>query len=542
MLTRAARVVAVAIIVFVSALPQTQARAKGVDQNPPSGILPTTVTLQQVLAVNDKAEGKAIDPNAAVIEDDAISTNGLTGTYHAVSYRGTYRTTTTLGPFTTSDGYDGQTTWSEDENGQVVQVQGVHQRGAADARALGDALSHPGNGVKLLGEVTSPVAAYVVEVNPPDGRKEWVFFDKTTGLIDRTERVFPDARVVNTYADFKTRNGRTEAWSGHYSDGDAANDEDWHITGLQIKPQIDQSEVAEPASRTFVEFPAGATSVKLPARILDGRITVTLTIGGKGYDFLLDSGSSDINVDWAAAQQMGLKPYGKSVGDAAGKFTSSESVIPEADVGDLKMHDVAVTILPYTEQPAEGTELVGLLGYDFIAGAELSIDYDNKSVTALTPRQYVPSPQALVIPAALDDRIPVVAAQIGQAFGDHFIIDTGADLGYIFPGFVAAHPHDVADKGGGASVSAYEPFMYSEGVGGETRLKPTEVGVFQIGGVRFEDWMVYTMPENTVQQDEDFDGLIGYDFLRYFTVVFDYADEQIYLEPNDLFRRSATKK
>jgi hypothetical protein len=83
--------------------------------------------------------------------------------------------------------------------------------------------------------------------------------------------------------------------------------------------------------------------------------------------------------------------------------------------------------------------------------------------------------------------------------------------------------------------------MYSEGVGGETRLKPTQVGVFQIGGVRFEDWMVYTMPDNQVQQAEDFDGLIGYDFLRYFTVVFDYADSMIYLEPNDTFRRNATK-
>ena len=49
------------------------------------------------------------------------------------------------------------------------------------------------------------------------------------------------------------------------------------------------------------------------------------------------------------------------------------------------------------------------------------------------------------------------------------------------------------------------------------------------------------MPGNTAQEAEDFDGLIGYDFLKYFNVVFDYGDSLIYLEPNQLFKRSSTR-
>jgi len=83
--------------------------------------------------------------------------------------------------------------------------------------------------------------------------------------------------------------------------------------------------------------------------------------------------------------------------------------------------------------------------------------------------------------------------------------------------------------------------MAAIGVGGEIRLKPTQVRSFSLGGVRFTDWIIYKMPGNTAQEAEDFDGLIGYDFLKYFNVVFDYGDSLIYLEPNQLFKRSSTR-
>src|SRR5690348_8448103 len=130
MSTRAARVVAVAIILFIAAIQQTQARAKGVDMGPPSGIVPTTATLAHVLTAHDKAVGKSTVPsNSALIEDGAISRDGLTGTYHSITYRDDYVNTTTLGPFVTRDGVFNGDVWSQDENGQVSHVEGIHERG-----------------------------------------------------------------------------------------------------------------------------------------------------------------------------------------------------------------------------------------------------------------------------------------------------------------------------------------------------------------------------------------------------------------------------
>ncbi|HEY7993571.1 MAG TPA: pepsin/retropepsin-like aspartic protease family protein [Candidatus Eremiobacteraceae bacterium] len=543
MSTRAACAFAAAII-FISALPQTPARAKGVDTDPPPGIVPTTATLAQVLASHDKAVGKSKTPDAATIEGGAISEYGLTGTYSQITSGDDYAMTTTLGPFVTREGMRDRQPWSENENGEVVRVQGIHTSAAADDRALRAAMTSEVSGVMLLGEVSSPVSAYVVEVDPPGGRREWLFFDKATGQIDRTETLLATSRVVQTYSDFKARNGVTEAWSGHWSDGQPENDEDWHVTSLRAASGIDAAALDMPASRALVQFPTGVSSVDLPVSFVDGRVILRIMVGGKGYDLLLDSGTSDISIDRGAATAMGLKFYGQAQFASDGKFAVSKSIVPEIDVGTLKMSNVAVSVIPYSEFAKSGTEIVGLIGYDFIEGMVLRLDYDDRTATASVIGSYVPPPTSYVVPAALDDRVPIVAVQIGNAFGEHFVIDTGADLGYIFPGFAAAHPQDIADRGEGFMMTVNAPAMYAQGVAGVTQLKPTEVAVFRLGGVSFEQWVVYRMIADAKvgAEDDEYDGLIGYDFLKFFNVVFDYADGLVYLEPNHTFAGRVTHR
>lgn len=508
--------------------------------DPPSGIVPTTATLEQVLTAHAKAVGTRADPNDAVIEDETFTANGLSGTSHDVSYKGDYISTTTTGSFVTSEGTVDGRSWSEDVNGQVVDIKGVHERGEVDARALDDALIHPGENVQLLGEVASPISAYVVEVNPPSGRPQWIFFDKSTGLIDRTETVMPTSRIVESFADYKTSYGRMVAWSGHSSDGHPDNDTDWHVTSLRVQPSIARSLFARPHCRTFVEMPPGLIRAKLPAYIADGRIVITLTIGGRGYDFLLDSGASDITVDNSAAKQMGLTLYGKSQIVVGGQVDQSLAIIPEVNVGLLRLHNVAVDVLPFTELIGPHVKLVGLVGFDFIAGMELKVDYDNSVVTAFAPGQYAPPAGTYVIPALLDDGVPVVSAQVGSTLGESFIVDTGADKGYLFPHFAELHRKDVADEGLGRVLNEQSGGgLYSSTIGGGFQLTPSEVSRFSIGQVTFQDWMIYTLAGDYAQEEEDYDGLIGYDFLRFFNVVFDYADSTIYLEPNSTFRKNA---
>ena len=60
--------------------------------------------------------------------------------------------------------------------------------------------------VRLAGESVA-LNAYVVEINPPAGRREWLYIDKRTGNITRREYVERRRRYVSTYDDYRAVEG-----------------------------------------------------------------------------------------------------------------------------------------------------------------------------------------------------------------------------------------------------------------------------------------------------------------------------------------------
>ena len=531
MFARRSTTIALAALV-IAAGNSTVARARPFDA-PPDGIVTSNVTLAQVLTKYQSARG-AVDADSEITEEGALDQGQLAGTYEILSQGADYVRTTTLGPFVNRDGRHGSVAWSENANGQSTTSRGDDALRYVGTRWLDPRLN--ATDCTLLGELTSPVAAYVVDLKPAHDRDTYVFFDRKTGLIDRTETAYRGLRVTESFADYKTVDGVTEPWVGQIRDGYSGDDLDWRVTTLQAGPASDGSDFDMPTSRTLVEFPANAQSVDLPIRVLDGQIVLRVMIDGKGYDFILDSGTGGILIDFTAAKEMGLHLYGQDHGTGVGHFDNAEAVVPEVDVGQLKMRDVAVGVLTFGEEQ-NGTKAVGLMGYDFIAGMELRVDYEHSAAQAMRAGLYVPPPDAVTLPAALDGRVPAVPAQVGDANGDRFIFDTGAFAGFIFPGFAAANAGAVRDRG----ARVIEEFLpgYALGVGGAISLKPAEVNSFRLGSVSFDQPIVYV--ENGDPGSDDYDGLIGYDFLQYFNIVFDYADGLIFLEPNHLFKGISTK-
>ncbi len=52
------------------------------------------------------------------------------------------------------------------------------------------------------------------------------------------------------------------------------------------------------------------------------------------------------------------------------------------------------------------------------------------------------------------------------------------------------------------------------------------------------DWVVWKPDERSCFQTS-WDGLVGYDFLRLFSVYFDYPRSRVILEPNALYRSAS---
>ncbi|HET7814316.1 MAG TPA: aspartyl protease family protein [Candidatus Baltobacteraceae bacterium] len=505
---------------------------------PPGGITPAgSMTLTRLLTLHRVAVGK-LDAGVAktVTETDAYREGNLTGTIAIYESGDDDRTDVTVGTFHSAYGTLGGKAWEQNRNGLTRTMTGVHDRGEINARALRHAAEGFASHVALLGRVKDPVSAYVVRIDPPGGRVEYRFYDTSTYLLVRDEEASEGKRITYTYDDFRTTKGIRLPWHTHRTNGVADNDMDWKITALSYGDKIDPANVAIPSSASTLSFSGDKTAI--PAKLSGDRIILTIQLGGHKVNMQMDSGASGILLNRAVADATGVKSFGSRTAETAGKYLSSDALIPKIGFGDATMLNVSAETAPYVASTYDGAPVAGLMGYDFIAGAVMHIDYLGGTVEAIAPAAFKAPAGAIALPIRLDDGVPIVEAKIGSATGHHFIVDTGADRSMIFSGFAKAHPADVADQGLGDSMTAAYPYIDQiYGVGGKVEVRPVQVSSLTVGSITLPKWLFDVSQDAPSFEGDDYDGLIGQDVLRNFDVYFDYAHTTMYLVPNDRYKQ-----
>jgi hypothetical protein len=291
-------------------------------------------------------------------------------------------------------------------------------------------------------------------------------------------------------------------------------------------------EVALPPSTATVELPAGKTSVVLPAHEDRGKFIVRATIGGRGVDFVLDSGASGITLEDGAAKDLGLVPAGSVTDTAnAGTFRSLILNVPLITIGSIAIENVTVRSVPRIQQigPKGEYHAVGLLGYDFIRAVALKLDYDGGTVTAYDPKAFMPpqGPGEFDLDLNLSDSVPLVRVTIDGVQSDRFLIDTGgAGSMLLFGQFASANKAALVDEGGGGSLRD----VRFNGVGGDVLTKPIQVKSVQFGPVTFTDLLTYSVDRS--QYNFGIDGNVGLDILHFFDVYLDYTHGKAYFVVN----------
>ena len=74
-------------------------------------------------------------------------------------------------------------------------------------------------------------------------------------------------------------------------------------------------------------------------------------------------------------------------------------------------------------------------------------------------------------------------------------------------------------------------------VGGYVKAYPVQVKQV-VFGVPFSEFIVVVVDPQSHWGGQDMDGLVGYAFLHYFNLYFDYQDSRIMLEPNEQFHNA----
>ena len=425
------------------------------------------------------------------------------------------------GPFTYAWGQSGGQRWTQDENGTVLLASGFHQK-TNDEAQLGSA--DAGTRMHVLG-LTPGGADYVLDFLLTNGFHEKRYYSSQTYLLDRVELPADDGRThVWTLSDYRLISGKMVPFTEQYSDGQPENDTLTKVISFGPAPV---KLAGVPQTRSLL--PAAATApVPLPATVsdLDG-IIVSVGVNGHPLKFILDTGADGLVIDAGAAHAAGLTLHGRSKASIAGDYDVSRTLVSDFTIGSLHLRDVAFTIAPVNEQTESG-RIQGLLGASFFSSAIIGIDFKAKTAILYPPNASPPNPGGLsVLPIDVDDGSPRASASIEGVAGS-FLVDTGGFgtllYRHYFDRLGVKTPFD-------ESAQIRKEEFGAEFLGGHIDLQAYMVQDFAFGGVEFKQ-AAFLVPVQSTANIADYDGIIGRDVLKYYTLYFDYAGRAIYLKPN----------
>ena|GEM_PF-434817 len=501
------------LVALASVAIQSGASAAAISES--RDLIPTSSSLSRVHTLYARAHARERSSRLEVIEDWHLVQDGMNGTFRVHRLGRDYRETTILGPLSYENGMHAGVRWQTNRNGLTFTFAGFHERDAISDRIF-EGPWRSDRDEKLIGESVQE-SAYVIEVNPPGGRHEWMYIDKYTGLLTRRDRLEKHRRYSTTYVDYKYYDGVAEP-SKIKSMDSFGNEREQTLTSRTYDWTPDSRDVEIPSKRRdFVEFPANVNTVRLPGRFVNGLFVVRVGVNGKPYDFLLDSGAAGIVVDPSIAELAGIERLGNRIGATIGSYAESTAIVNTLSVGALKMQHVVTRVVPVPFRIDERTRVVGLLGFDFFADAIVHVDYDRGIAEAIDMPGFHAPDNMTTVALALDDKTPAVRAHVGNALA-RLTIDTGANRTLVFSGF--ADRADLSSE----RIAATTRFR---GVGGMGNGEMARLRTFEFANVALTDTPVEISSDDF--GSEDIDGILGADLLRNYDVYFNYPAAQIYV-------------
>jgi len=267
----------------------------------------------------------------------------------------------------------------------------------------------------------------------------------------------------------------------------------------------------------------------IPFRLTPRRnplILVPVSVEGTGpYEFILDTGASISLLSSELGRSLGVAVTGTKEGmGAAGSVTLELGRVGSLSIGDTELHDVEVGL---TDELAKigavaQAKIDGDLGYNVLQHFRVTVDYSRSLLhlqaasgesgkDGAVPFEIAPSKPLMVLPVEVNGHGPY-----------RFCLDTGTSMTAISPALAA--------ELGISMTPGDRPGM---GAGGPISVSFGKLTSLAVGHHRVEDLDVTSadfFSSIAKAAGTDFDGIVGYNFLKSYRVTIDYPGSALHLQ------------
>lgn len=357
-----------------------------------------------------------------------------------------------------------------------------------------------------------------LDVTADGGEPETLWIDPLSGLPLRQEYVDGDGATSVDFSDWREVGGRRIPFRSISSDGTHAYDIIARTSAVRIGGPVDPASFEPLAARRLI-----ADRVQtVPLIEAGGNLACDVTIAGRSYRFLVDTGAEGLLLDSRLARRLGLIEQGAlEVRGAARVGGLHTARLAHLQIGDAALDDLVVSTIDLGEAFSR-LHVDGILGYPFFASAEVELDTVAHTMRFGPPGSFVASGERIALD--VDREIPEATFRINDRIDAPFIVDTGnAGELLLYRPFVERFPNLVPATG-------RETRNY--GVGGSNRSYRTQFETLALGSVLLRDRPVdVVFADSGAFADQVDAGNVGLSVLRGFVMTFDLSEGALYLRP-----------
>ncbi len=450
------------------------------------------------------------------VNADGKITERATESRVGIVYRNTYHYPNRPG-IVEDSGYTGNVFWSSDENGFTTPVYGelakfrlsyalLFNEGTTTLKGV------PRGVVTLAGKQLETLRLDVPHADPID-----VDIDPSSGAYVRAI-IDPDGDYETTvqvlsYTDVLPG----KKLIGSFRLGDGSSDANAY-TKIEPNVAISDSDLHPPPARASWTF---VNPKPFPIDLTPTRVLVDATVNGVKGRFILDTGASSIFLNERFADRAKVAKI--SGGGTAVSLYGAERVdtrrVDSIEIGGNTLTNVVVEAQDFNARDYWGLDRQnydGLLGYDVFAAAVVRLDFQAATITITDPQAQLGDPPGLPIVADTSDRVPTIPMTLNGSLPVNAMLDTGNPATIIF---------------GPDLLYKYHLRMVRRitNVLGMGSIECGNVDTLQVGPITYGGEAACKLESGLISGRKI---LVGLDFLRHFTVVFDYPQGRLFLQPS----------
>ena len=369
-----------------------------------------------------------------------------------------------------------------------------------------------------------------VRVVPRGGSAIDVFFNRASGLIDRTIAHTDGGAVTTLLDDYRTAGDVVLPFRQRSTDATGAEADSLihDVRFVTLAPAA----FARPHARSAGRF-IGARSGVAPMRLSGnpGAILVDIHAAGKPATVIFDSGGANYFTP-AAARRLHLHRSGGLSLSGAGNGSLSAQLAQAGTIvlGNAALDDQHAIVAPLPFPAVHlgaGMESDGLVGAEFLQAFRTTFDFDASRIhfeSFADADAAAAPPPAVVLPMLSDGAHAFVQASVDGVSG-YYLLDTG-DSGDITVFRRFARAHGIFRKPGLVYLAA-------GGVGGHLAYQRYRAKTFALGGVTFADPpIVITDASGGSFASRSVAGNIGLRVISRYRITFDLARKTVTFVPN----------